>query len=373
MLRALDAGERPDGAAFQGEVRRAVDEVVKRQLHAGLDVVNDGEMSKVSYVTYVSERLGGIGGSGATPRIGEAADYPEWARSTGFDDISAHVATPACIGDVSYADPEAVNADIAHLHAALPDGGAPEAFMTAASPGVISFFLENQHYRTHADYVAALAAAMKAEYDAIHRAGFILQIDCPDLAMGRHNQFPDTPLEEWRAIAMMHVEALNDATRDIPPEAMRIHLCWGNYPGPHHLDVPLREVLDIVLRARPAAISLEAANPRHEHEWRVFEDIALPDEKLLIPGVIDSTTNYVEHPELVAHRILNFARAVGRERVIAGTDCGFATAAQAGLVDPRIVYAKLRSLVEGAARASGELWHSRPVHERVTLRTDSPG
>ena len=369
LLGELDRGGRPDPDAFQDSVRSAVEAIVALQRETGLDVISDGEMSKVSYVTYVSERLSGIGGRGASPRIGDARDYPEWARSIGFDDINEHMATPACIGELSYDNRAPLDTDIANLRAAVGGAGAGEAFMTAASPGVISFFVENQHYPTHAEYVAALATTMKVEYDAIHRAGFILQIDCPDLAMGRHSQFPDLPLEQWREVAMMHVEALNDATRDIPTDAMRLHLCWGNYPGPHHVDVAMREVLDIVLRARPAAISFEAANPRHEHEWRVFEDVGLPDDKILIPGVIDSTTNYVEHPELVAHRILNFARCVGRERVIAGTDCGFATAAQAALVDARIVYAKLASLVEGARLASGELWHGRPAHEPVTLRT----
>ena len=355
-LRTLDTGGPTDREVFKEQARRAVSETVRRQREAGLDVVNDGEMSKVSYVTYVSERLSGIGGSGAIPRVGDARDYPEWAKSVGFDDISNQLTTPACIGDVAYADLEPLNTDIANLRAAVADDAAGEAFMTAASPGVISFFLENQHYGAHTDYVAALAAAMKVEYDAIHRAGFILQIDAPDLAMGRHNQFPDSSLEEWREIAMVHVEALNDATRDIPPEAMRLHLCWGNYPGPHHLDVPLVEVLDIALRARPAAISFEAANPRHEHEWRVFEDVELPDDRILIPGVIDSTTNYVEHPELVAERIERYASVVGRLRVIAGVDCGFASLAKARpMVHPTIVWEKLQTLVEGARIASAIL------------------
>jgi 5-methyltetrahydropteroyltriglutamate--homocysteine methyltransferase len=366
-LRLLDAGGQPEAGSFAAEVRAAVAAVVERQRQIGLDAINDGEMSKVSYVTYVARRLSGFGGRGRTPTIGDARDFPEWAHGTGLDDISDVLATPACVGEVAYANREFVDADIDNLLAACRAHGVTDGFLTSASPGVISFFLENQFYPTHEDYVGALAAAMKTEYDAIHAAGFVLQIDCPDLAMGRHNHFLDKSLEEWRAIAMTHVEALNEATRDIPPDAMRIHLCWGNYAGPHHLDVPLGQVLDIVLRARPAAISFEAANPRHEHEWKVFEDVVLPEDKVLIPGVIDSTTNYVEHPELVAERLLRFARIVGRENVLAGTDCGFATAAEATLVDGRIVEAKLRSLVEGAALASGELWHGRPAHAKVRL------
>ena len=284
MLRALVAGVAVDPAGFSSSVRSAVSAVVARQCELGLDVISDGEMSRPSYVTYVTARLSGFGGRGATPQIGDALDYPEWARSTGLDDISGVLPTPACIGDVRYVNREQLDADLAALRSAATDAGATDVFFTAASPGVISFFLENQHYRTHEEYVAALAGAMKTEYDAIHAAGMVLQIDCPDLAMGRHNQFPHLSLDEWRRIAFMHVEALNEATRDIPASEMRLHLCWGNYEGPHHRDAGLGEVLDLVLRARPAAISLEAANPRHAHEWRVFEDVPLPDGKLLIPG-----------------------------------------------------------------------------------------
>jgi 5-methyltetrahydropteroyltriglutamate--homocysteine methyltransferase len=326
-------------------------------------------MAKVSYVTYAAERLSGFGGRGRTPPIGDARDYPEWAKALGLDDISRFLRTPACIGDVTYTNRTPLENELANLKEAVESHRPDDAFLSAASPGVIAFFLENQHYSTHEDYVRALGAAMRTEYEAIHEAGFVLQIDCPDLAMGRHNHFTDLPLDEWRAITRLYVDVINDATRNIPEEDMRLHLCWGNYPGPHHLDVPLAEIIDIVLQARPAGLSFEAANPRHAHEWRVFADIELPEGKILIPGVIDSTTNYVEHPELVAERILNFARSVGAENIIAGTDCGFATTAQSELVDTRIVYAKLRSLVEGAELASGELWHGRPAHRKVTLPT----
>jgi 5-methyltetrahydropteroyltriglutamate--homocysteine methyltransferase len=368
-LTHLDQGDRPDAAAFAAQVRDAVADVVARQVQSGIDVVNDGEMGKVSYATYVTERLSGFGGKGTTLRIADMDDYPEWAHSSGFDQVDQLMAMPACVDDVAYANRAPLEADIENLRAAVQASSPRDAFLSAASPGVISLFLQNQHYASHEDYLAALADAMKTEYDAIHAAGFVLQIDCPDLAMGRHIQFANASMEEWRKTIGLHVEALNTATRDIPAEDMRIHLCWGNYEGPHHHDVPLGEIIDIVLRARPAGISFEAANPRHEHEWRVFEDIGLPDGKLLVPGVIDSTTNYIEHPEVVAERIINFARHVGRENVLASSDCGFATAAVMTPIDPEVTYAKLRAMADGAELASGELWENRPAHRKVALAT----
>jgi 5-methyltetrahydropteroyltriglutamate--homocysteine methyltransferase len=367
MLVAMDHGERPAPDAFAGEVRDAVAGIVARQVEAGVDVVNDGEASKVSYSTYVTERLSGFGGQGKMIGLGDVRDYPEWAHSAGFDEIDGLMATPACDAPVTYANREPLDADIANLRAAAEASSPHDVFMSAASPGVISLFLQNQHYGSHEEYLEALADAMKTEYDAIHEAGFVLQIDCPDLAMGRHIQFPDATLEDWRRTVRTHVDALNRATRDIPAEDMRIHLCWGNYEGPHHLDVELGDVLDIVFAARPDGISFEAANPRHEHEWHVFEDVGLPEGKVLIPGVIDSTTNYIEHPELVAERLLRFAGAVGRENVMAGSDCGFATAAAMVPIDPKITYAKLRAMADGARLASDELWGGRPAHRRVAL------
>jgi len=368
MLDGIARGTQPDPGTFAAEVRDAVHDIVRRQVDAGVDVVNDGEASKVAYSTYVTERLSGFGGQGRMGTIQDVRDYPEWAHAAGLDDVSSIVTTPACIGDVAYVDRGPLEADIANLRDAAQAAGPHDVFMSAASPGVIALFLENQHYPTREEYLRALGAAMKEEYDAIHAAGFVLQIDCPDLAMGRHIEFPDLSLEEWRRIAMQNVEVLNDATRDIPPEDMRIHLCWGNYEGPHDHDVPLADILDIVFAARPAGISFEAANPRHEHEWQVFEDVALPEGKVLIPGVIDSTTNYVEHPELVARRILDFANVAGRENVIAGTDCGFATMASFTPVDARVTYAKLRAMAQGAELASGELWGGRPARKPVALR-----
>jgi 5-methyltetrahydropteroyltriglutamate--homocysteine methyltransferase len=367
LLTRLDAGERPDADEFERRVRDAVDDAVARQVSAGIDVVNDGEMGKVSYATYVTERLSGFGGEGTFPMLSEAQEYPGWAQASGLDQTASLLHTSSCIGEVAYVNEEPLRREIANLKAAAERHSPHEVFMTAASPGVISVFLSNRHYPSHEAYIGALADAMKTEYDAIHQAGFVLQLDCPDLAMGRHIQMADASLAEWKKTIELHVEAINHATRDIPPEQLRMHLCWGNYEGPHHHDVPLGEIIAIVLRARPCAISFEAANPRHEHEWRVFEDISLPDDKVLLPGVIDSTTNYIEHPELVAQRLLNFASAVGRERVIGSSDCGFGTFAGFMTVDFDVTYAKLGALAEGARLASGELWEGRPAHSRVAL------
>jgi 5-methyltetrahydropteroyltriglutamate--homocysteine methyltransferase len=366
-LTALERGTRPDPAAFAEQVRDAVAEIVRDQVEAGVDAVNDGEASKVGYSTYVTERLSGFGGKGRMGTIQDVRDYPGWASASGFDSIEDMLVTPACVADIAYVDRGPLDADIANLKAAAEASSPHDVFMSAASPGVISLFLQNQHYATRSEYLQALGAAMKEEYDAIHAAGIVLQIDCPDLAMGRHIEFPDASLQDWRRLVMENVEVLNEATRDIPPEDMRLHLCWGNYEGPHDHDVPIGDILDIVFAARPSAISFEAANPRHEHEWQVFEDVALPEGKVLIPGVIDSTTNYVEHPEVVARRILDYARVVGRENVIAGTDCGFATMASLVPIDPQVTYAKLRAMAEGAKLASGELWGGTPAHHRVAL------
>jgi len=242
------------------------------------------------------------------------------------------------------------------LRAAAAQSQVAEAFLSAASPGVISIFLRNEYYKTHEAYLAALAEAMKPEYEAIYRAGFVLQVDCPDLAMGRHIQFPDLSLAEFRKRIELHVEMLNGALDSIPADYVRIHLCWGNYEGPHHRDVPLRDIIDIVFKVKANGISYEAANPRHEHEWAVFKDVKLPDGKVLIPGVLDSTNNFIEHPELIAQRICNVANLVGRENVIASTDCGFATAATFSAVDPKITWAKFQSMAEGARIASRHLW-----------------
>jgi 5-methyltetrahydropteroyltriglutamate--homocysteine methyltransferase len=350
-LQRRDRGE-ASGDGLDEQVRVAVADVVRRQADAGVTVVNDGEAGKIGYSTYVKERLDGFGGHGGLAGMpADIAEFPDYMqRVMGGLDFEM----PACIGPVAYRDLDAVRADIANLQAALEGADVEDAFLSAASPGVIAVFLQNQHYPSHEEYVFALADAMKAEYDEIHRAGIVLQLDCPDLAMTRHMQHES--LEEFRARARVNVEAINRATADIPPEDMRMHLCWGNYEGPHHHDVALRDILDIVFEARPAAISFEAANPRHEHEWTVFEDVKLPEGKVIIPGVLDSTTNYIEHPELVAQRIVRYAKLVGPANVMAGSDCGFATFASFLTIDPGITWAKLRAMAEGAALASNELY-----------------
>jgi 5-methyltetrahydropteroyltriglutamate--homocysteine methyltransferase len=315
-------------------------------------------MSKISYATYVKHRLTGFSRVEAPRRRvwADLEEFPAYAQRLWQPAGRSVTAAAACTGPVSYVGTEAVQQNIANLKAALLSADSADVFLTAASPGIISFFLENRYYPSHEAYVFALADAMKQEYDAIYQAGLLLQVDCPDLGAGRSTLFAHAPLEEFRRWAMINIEALNYAVRDIPADHMRLHLCWGNYEGPHHHDVPLRDIIDLALQARPAGLSFEAANPRHEHEWTVFAEVAVPEEKVLIPGILDSTTNFIEHPELVAQRIARFASLVGRERVIAGTDCGFATFAGSSMVDPDIAWAKLHALAEGARLASQQLW-----------------
>jgi 5-methyltetrahydropteroyltriglutamate--homocysteine methyltransferase len=354
LLEALDAGTIPEQAAFDARVRRAVGDIVRQQVDAGVDVVNDGEQGKVGYSTYVRHRLTGFGGQAAVPTRADWSDFPEAAAKS---ERRSTIMRPSCNGPIDWKDRTAVQKDLANLTAAVSSAKPTEAFMTAASPGVIAHFLKNEHYPSREAYLARLVDVMKEEYDAIHRAGFILQVDCPDLAMGRHLAFPDLSNAEFLKIAAANVEALNHALRDIPPDRMRLHLCWGNYEGPHHRDIPLKEILPIALKSRPQALSFEGANPRHEHEWIVFKDVKLPDDRLIIPGVLDSTTNFIEHPELVAQRLVRYAEVVGRERVMAGTDCGFATFARSvNQVEPEITWAKFKSMAEGAQLASRQLW-----------------
>jgi 5-methyltetrahydropteroyltriglutamate--homocysteine methyltransferase len=352
-LEALDAGTVPDPTTFEAQVRSAVTEVVQKQLETGVDIINDGEQGKVGYSTYVRHRLTGFDGEGTVPIRSDWADFPEAAARQGRSTI----ARPACNGPIAWKDTAALQQDITRLQAVVAGTQPTEVFMTAASPGVIAHFLRNDYYPSRDAYLARLAEVMKEEYDAIYRAGFLLQVDCPDLAMGRHLAFPDLSTAEFLKIAAANIEVLNHALRDIPPERLRLHLCWGNYEGPHHRDIPLKDIVPIVLRARPQAISLEGANPRHEHEWAVFKEIPLPADKVLIPGVLDSTTNFIEHPELVAQRLIRYAEVVGRENVIAGTDCGFGTFARSNpQVEPAIVWAKFQAMAEGARIASAVLW-----------------
>jgi 5-methyltetrahydropteroyltriglutamate--homocysteine methyltransferase len=357
LIAAAEAGNVADVERLRSRVRSAVAEVVRKQIDAGVDIVNDGEAGKPSYSTYVKDRLTGFHGEADVMAIADLADYPEFGERFARQGVLETLKRPACTAPISYKDLDAVNRDIADLKAATAEVKPAEAFMSAASPGVISIFLGNHYYKTHEAYLAALADAMKTEYNAIYQAGLILQVDCPDFAMGRHIQFPDATVAEFRKHLEMHVEALNHALAGIPEDRVRIHLCWGNYEGPHHRDIPIRDILDIVFKAHASGLSYEGANPRHEHEWAVFKDIKLPAGKVLIPGVIDSTNNYIEHPELIAQRICNIAGVVGRENVMAGSDCGFATVAGYSPVEPRITWAKFNAMSEGAKIASQALWH----------------
>jgi 5-methyltetrahydropteroyltriglutamate--homocysteine methyltransferase len=304
----------------------------------------------------VKDRLTGFGGSSHPLQYQDLVDFPGMAKRVFGDPGRARRKTPACTGAIAVRDDAAAAADATSLKTALASVKVEEGFMSAASPGVISLFFRNEHYPTHEAYLFAIAEAMRHEYEAVARAGFVLQVDCPDLAMGRHIQYAGLGLDDFRRAARLHVEALNHALVNVPADQARVHLCWGNYEGPHHYDVPLADILDIVFVAKPNGISFEAANPRHAHEWRVFERITPPAGKVLIPGVIDSTTNFIEHPELVAERIGRYAKLVGRENVIAGTDCGFGTWVGQSAVDPDIVWAKLASLAEGARLASKEFF-----------------
>jgi len=356
VLYKKESGEGYDAADFDRAVAEAVDEVVAKQVAAGIDIVSDGETSKVGYATYIKDRLSGFDGHYPRPPHLDLAPYPEFreamARMVGKQTFKRS----ACVGPIELVDRDAMQKDIANLRAAAKRHRPFDIFMNAASPGVISAFQSNRHYPNHNAYVDAIAAAMKDEYDAIAAAGFVLQLDCPDLAMARHTGFQELTEQEFLRRAEYQVEALNHAVADIPAEAMRLHICWGNYEGPHDHDIPLEKILSIVLKAKPTGILFEAANPRHRHEWTTWRDARLPDDKVLIPGCITSTSNYVEHPELVAQQICQYADIVGRERVIAGTDCGFGTFAGLWRVDPGIVYKKLESLADGAALASTRLW-----------------
>jgi 5-methyltetrahydropteroyltriglutamate--homocysteine methyltransferase len=351
LLEARALGNAFDEELLQRRIAEEVRNVVRKQVDAGIDIVNDGETGKYSYAAYVKERLSGFSRTSSPRHIArsEEVDFPNFARRRAEAPV---LMVPACEGPIAYAGHAAVEGDCNNLRDALRGQRVEGAFLSAASPGVIARFIPNRYYPDHRAYVMALSEAMKVEYDFIHHAGFTLQIDCPDLTGNR-----DVPgMPPGTDYMGLHLEALNHAVRDIPPEAMRMHLCWGNYAGPHNRDTPLRNIIERVYSARPAAISLEGANPRHGHEWVVFREFPLPPERRLIPGMLDSTTNFIEHPELVAQRIGNYASVVGRERVTAGVDCGFSTFATKVDVDPDIVWAKLASLAEGARIASAALW-----------------
>ena len=363
FIYAQERGEDVDRAALAETVQKGIDWVISKQISAGLDIVNDGEMGKLGYVNYIPSRLSGYKGITTTYSGGSSdlAEFPEFAKKNWALPDGFPTRQPACDGPVAYSNIEALDEELSQFRSGLDaskSGGLrpSQSFLSCPSPGVISVFFENQHYDSHEAYINALSDAMKVEYDAIHQAGSIVQIDCPDLAMGRHSKFKNLSLDDFRDIMRLHVKALNHALRDIPAECCRMHLCWGNYEGPHHHDVPLEEIVDIVMTAKPAGLLFEAANPRHAHEWKVWRNVDIPEGKVLIPGVIDSTTNIVEHPQLISDRIVRIAEIVGRENVVAGTDCGFSTAAGVHNVDPGIVWKKFESLAEGAQLASQELW-----------------
>ncbi len=356
VLVRKDQGEPYHKAELSRLTREAVIAIVKRQAQVGVDVINDGEMSKPGYSTYVADRLSGFAGhEPAQPRL-DTRDHPDfmaaYTRMTG-DNVARRA---VCVGPIAVKDTEPLAEDLANLKAALAQVGAVEGFMTAASPGLVPVFQNNRHYPTYEAYVEAIAAAMQPEYEAIVAAGFVLQLDCPDLAMAHHTSFQDLNETDFLKRAAFHVEVLNHALRNVPAESCRIHICWGNYEGPHDHDIAFAKVAPILIKAKPMALVVEAANPRHAHEWAVWRETKLPDDKILVAGVLDTSTNYVEHPELVAERLCRFADLVGRERVMAGSDCGFGTFAGYGKLDPDISFKKLHAMAEGAAIASKRLW-----------------
>ena len=354
---ARENNEAYDEAAFDSCMRDACAETVRRQTDAGIDIVSDGETSKISYATYVKDRYTGFSGDSPRNAPGDLKLFPTFLERLAQAGGTPQYARPMCTGDVRSKGQGELQKDIANLQAGMAKNGASRGFMNAASPGVISLFLQNQHYKTREAYLAALADAMKEEYETIVGAGLDLQLDCPDLALSRHMLFAELDDDAFVAVANQHVAALNHALRDIDPARVRVHICWGNYEGPHVCDIEMDKVFETLMGTRARYILFETSNPRHAHEWTVFRDRAaeIPDDKVLVPGVVDTTTNFVEHPELVAQRIDRFVNIVGAERVIAGSDCGFGTFAGFGAVDPEIAYAKLASLSAGARIASERL------------------
>ncbi len=354
---ARENGESYDQVAFDNCMSSACNETVRRQVEAGVDIVSDGETSKISYATYVKDRYTGFSGDSPRNAPADLKQFPSFLERLANSGGTPQYARPMCTGEVTSKGHGELQADIDNLKAGMAAHGAARGFMNAASPGVISLFLQNQHYATREAYLAALADVMKEEYETIVGAGLDLQLDCPDLALSRHMLFADLSDDEFVKIAAMHVEALNHALREIDPARVRVHICWGNYEGPHVCDIDMDKVFSTLMKTRARYVLFETSNPRHAHEWTVFRDRAseIPDDKVLVPGVVDTTTNFVEHPELVAERIARFVGIVGAERVIAGSDCGFGTFAGFGAVDPEIAYAKLTSLAEGAALASSRL------------------
>jgi 5-methyltetrahydropteroyltriglutamate--homocysteine methyltransferase len=354
---AVGDGIPVDTDALDERVRGAVAEVVERQTAAGVTVVNDGEMSKPSYATYVKDRLGGFAGESVQSYFFEdLVDYPRSAEKVADNPGRRKRSAPACTGPITVVDAEAAVRDMVELRSAADTAGAEQIFSAAASPGVISLFFGNEYYATHEEYVFAIAEAMRHEYEAIAAAGGTVQLDCPDLAMGRHSAYAQMTLEEFRRTIAINLEALDHAVRNIPAEQLRMHLCWGNYPGPHHHDVPIEHIIDLVWRAKPQTVLFEGANPRHAHEWAVLAELGVPDDKVICPGVIEPQSNYIEHPEVVAQRIERWAQVVDPERLMAGVDCGFSVHVGLQGIDPDVVWAKLASLAQGCEIASRRLF-----------------
>ncbi|MEM9205031.1 MAG: cobalamin-independent methionine synthase II family protein [Pseudomonadota bacterium] len=354
---ARERGEAYDAETFNTTIADAVDEAVKRQLDAGVSIVSDGELSKISYATYVKDRYTGFSGDSPRNPPADLKQFPTFMERLAKDGGTPKYARPMCTGPVQSKDQGELETDIQNLKSAMSGQGATHGFINAASPGVISLFLQNEYYPSRDAYLEALADVMRAEYEAITASGLDVQIDCPDLALARHMLFPDETDEAFLKIAGRHVEALNHALENVPSDRVRIHICWGNYEGPHICDIDMAKVFDTLMSVKARYILFETSNPRHAHEWTVFRDRKrdIPDDKVLVPGVVDTTTNFIEHPELVAQRIERFTDIVGAGRVIAGTDCGFGTFAGFGAVDPEIAYAKLKTLSEGAEIASGRI------------------
>lgn len=367
LLEARETGEDIDSTVLDTRISKAIDDVVQQQLKTGIDIVNDGENSKTSYTLYIRDRLNGVGPKPPEKALPKTAQHRDLMDHPGMIERTAKInegmswfdraKPPAAIGPVSYGNTESLEKDLSNLKKACANLGVEEAFVNSASPGVLTKFVPDMHYGNEESYLADLADAMKTEYEAIVDAGFILQIDAPDFGSARHNQYQELTDDDFLKIAQRNVEALNHATRNIASERMRMHVCWGNYEGPHTHDIPLKKLFPVIMKARPAGLLVEGANPAHAHEWEEFKHLKLPDDKVLLPGVIDTTTNFVENPKLVSQRIINWANVVGKERVIASTDCGFATfAGPNNPVIESIVWEKLRSLAEGARLASKELW-----------------
>jgi 5-methyltetrahydropteroyltriglutamate--homocysteine methyltransferase len=341
-------------SSFDEAMTKAVHDTVRKQTESGIDIVSDGETSKISYATYVKDRYTGFSGDSPRNAPADLKMFPTFLERLANEGGTPQYARPMCTGPVSSKGQGELQKDISNLKAAMSAHGRTRGFMNAASPGVISLFLQNDYYKTREEYLSALADAMKTEYETIVESGLDLQLDCPDLALSRHMLFNDLTDDEFLKVAASHVEALNYALKDVPEEKVRIHICWGNYEGPHCCDIPMDKMFSTLMSANAGYLLFETSNPRHAHEWTVFRDrkSEIPDNKVLVPGVVDTTTNFIEHPELVAQRIERFTNIVGKDRVIAGSDCGFGTFAGFGAVDPQIAYAKLRSLSEGAALAS---------------------